>query len=68
MKKKGHETGLNLIGLAEIMSRNAFIDKSIIENYFDVQSDDINEAISKSVLLSLDILDGKIDAIDMKFE
>ncbi|MBI9008873.1 MAG: NAD(P)-dependent oxidoreductase [Tenericutes bacterium] len=66
-KKRGLEPGLNMVGLAEIMSRNAYIDKSYIDEY-NVPEDDIISAIEESVKLSLEVLDGLEDIIGMKAE
>jgi nucleoside-diphosphate-sugar epimerase len=64
-KKRGVESGLDFVGLAEIMTRNAYIDKKYIAEY-NVPADDIYLAIEESVKLSLDILNGKEDMIGMK--
>jgi dihydroflavonol-4-reductase len=66
--ERGIQPGLDLMGLAEIMTREAFIDKEIIVKEFGVENDDIDKAIGESVKLSLDVLDGKIQAIGMKAE
>ena len=66
-KKRGIESGLDLVGLAEIMTKNAFIDKSYIDE-FDVPEDDIYLAIDQSVKLSMDVIDGKEEMIEMKAE
>ena len=62
------EPGLDTAEFAKIFTKNLFIDKGTIVNQFDVQEDDIDKAIGESVQLSLDILDGKTDAVDMKAE
>jgi nucleoside-diphosphate-sugar epimerase len=66
-KKRGIESGLDLVGLAEIMTRNAYIEKENIAKY-NVPEDDILLAIEESVKLSMDVLDGKEEIIEMKAE
>ncbi|MFH1693075.1 MAG: NAD-dependent epimerase/dehydratase family protein [Bacillota bacterium] len=65
-QSKGIESGLDLLGLVQIMTRYAYIDKKLIEDAFDVQEDDIEEAIGQSVTLSMEVLKGKTKTIDMK--
>lgn len=67
-KIKGTEPGLDIMGLVKIMTSEAFIDKKTIVEEFGVESDDIDKAIGESVRLSLDILDGKKQTVDMKGE
>lgn len=64
-KKNGIDSGLDLVKLADIMTRNAFIDKKYIEAY-GVKEDDINKAIGESVKLSLEIINGAEDIVGMK--
>jgi len=63
-KKKGIESGLNLIELSKIMYREAFIDKKSIEEY-DIPDDDILKAIYDSVKLSYEVIKGKKEMIGM---
>ena len=63
--KRGVEPGLDLVELAEIMTRNAFIYRSSIHEY-NVPEDDIIVAIEESVKLSLEVLDGHNEIIGMK--
>ena len=67
-KKVGHEGGLNMVKFTDIMCANTFIDKSLGCEPLGVQPDDIDAAIGQSILLSLDILDGKAQTIGMKGE
>ncbi|HOO43747.1 MAG TPA: NAD(P)-dependent oxidoreductase [Bacillota bacterium] len=67
-KKNSIESGLDFSGLAEIMSRNAFIDPSFIKDELHVHEDNIEEAIAASVKLSLEIIEDKPDIVDMKAE
>lgn len=64
--KKGIEPGINMRGLAEIMTRNAFIDKRIIVDELGVESDNIDEAIGDSIKLCMDIMDNNSNVVDMK--
>lgn len=64
-KRKGIDSGLDLVKLADIMTRNAFIDKKYLEAY-DVKDDDIYQAIGESVKLSLEVLKGAEDVVGMK--
>ena len=64
----GHEGGLNMIKFTDIMCTNTFIDKNLGCVPLGVEPDDIDAAISESVKLSLQVLDGKTEAIDMKGE
>jgi dihydroflavonol-4-reductase len=67
-KSTGIEPGLDTAEFAKIFTKNLFIDKKTIVENFGVQPDDIDKAIGESVQLSLDILEGKTDAVDMKAE
>lgn len=53
---KGQESGLNIVKFVDLMTKNAYIDKSIIETSLDVQPDDINRAIKESVDVCMDII------------
>lgn len=63
-KSKGISSGLNLIKLSKIMSREAYIDKKYIDEY-DIPEDNIFEAIFESVKLSYDVIKGKKEMIGM---
>lgn len=67
-KEKGIEPGLDPIGLVEIMTRQAFIDKRTIVEELGVEGDDIDRAIGESVRLCMEVLDGKQQTISMKGE
>ncbi len=67
-KSAGIELGLDTAEFAKIFTKNLFIDKKTIVDHFGVQPDDIDKAIGESVQLSLDILEGKTHAVDMKAE
>lgn len=67
-KEKGIETGLDLMELVHIMTRQAYIDKETIIETFGVEPDDIDEAIGQSVKLSMDVLKGNKNIVDMKAE
>lgn len=67
-EKKGIQSGLDLMGLVEIMTRKAFIDKKTAVEELDVEGDDIERAIGESVRLSVEVLDGKRHPVDMKGE
>ena len=66
-KEQNLEPGLNMKYFPKLMTSKAFIDKQWIEA-LGVGPDDIDGAIGESVLLSLEILDGKKETIDMKAE
>ena len=65
-KRKRIESGLNFDSLAEIMSRKAFIDYTYIRDYLKVNDSDIESAIKDSVRLSLEVINGAEEIIDMK--
>lgn len=66
-KQENLEPGLNMKYFPKLMTSKAFIDKKWIEA-LGVAPDDIDGAIGESVLLSLEILDGKTKTVDMKGE
>ncbi len=66
-KQENLEPGLNMKYFPKLMTSKAFIDKKWIEA-LGVGPDDIDGAIGESVLLSLEILDGKTKTVDMKGE
>lgn len=59
MRKTGKESGLNMVNFSKAMSRNMFIDKSIIVNELGVTDDDIKAAMLDSVRLSMDFFMGQ---------
>lgn len=67
-KEKGLQPGLDPIGLVEIMTRQAFIDKKTMVEELGVEGDDIDRAIGESVRLCMEVLDGKQQTISMKGE
>lgn len=67
-EKKGIQSGLDLMGLVKIMTRKAFIDQETAVQELGVEADDIERAIGESVRLSLEILDGRRQTINMKGE
>lgn len=67
-EKKGIQSGLDLMGLVKIMTRKAFIDKETAVEELGIEDDDIDRAIGESVKLSMEILDGRRQTIDMKGE
>ncbi len=67
LQTKGLESGLDPVAFADVMCAEAFIDKSTIEK-LGVQPDDIETAIGDSVKLSMEILAGKAEAMEMRGE
>ncbi|HPJ01623.1 MAG TPA: NAD(P)-dependent oxidoreductase [Candidatus Limiplasma sp.] len=67
-QQQGIEGGLNLAKFPALQTRNQFIDKSLGCEPLGVTPDDIDQAIGQSVRLSLDVLDGKTEAVGMKAE
>ncbi len=67
-QEKGIESGLDLMELVNIMTRYAYIEQKYIVDAFDVDPDDIERAIGQSVSLSMDVINGKSEVIDMKGE
>lgn len=59
MRKSGKESGLNMVNFSKAMSRNMFIDKSVIVNELGVTDDNIKSAILDSVRLSMDSIKGQ---------
>ncbi|MDP2892045.1 MAG: NAD-dependent epimerase/dehydratase family protein [Bacillota bacterium] len=66
--RNGIEPGLDTVALAELMTARTFIDGSIIKQELGVTDDDIDSAIGDSVKLSMEIIDGKEKALEMKAE
>ncbi|MBE0600833.1 MAG: NAD(P)H-binding protein [Firmicutes bacterium] len=65
---KGIQGGLNLAKFPALQTRNQFIDKALGCEPLGVTPDDIDQAIGQSVVLSLDVLDGKAETVGMKGE
>lgn len=67
-KEKGIDSGLDLVAFADIQTKNAFIDKSIIQNELGVKEDDIDNAIGDSVKLCLEAISHNSKLMEMKAE
>lgn len=68
-KKRGIDSGLDMIKYTKIQCSELFIDKSLGCEPLGVQEDDIDAAIGESIKLCVDILDKKTtDVVDMKGE
>lgn len=65
-KEKGIEPGLEMVAFADLMCANLFIDRAEGCDALGVTEDDIEAAIGDSVELSIDVLRGAVDAVDMK--
>lgn len=65
LEKKGLQGGLDMVRFAPLMARKMFIDKELGSQRLGVQEDDIVRAITDSVKLSLDVLDGRDSLIEM---
>ena len=65
-KKRGIQSGLNFKGLAQIMTRKAYIDNKYLKTILKVKDDDIEKAIAESVNLSVRYLNKEVNLIDMK--
>ncbi len=68
LKKKGLETGLDYNHLADIMTREAFIDPAVGCAPLKLPPEDMKAAIGDSVRQCMDILHGRVQAIGMKGE
>ena len=66
-KKKGIQSGIDPVGLADIMCMNTWIDKKYCQAY-GVTDDDIKSAIFDSVKLSVHAYEGKQKLIEMRGE
>ena len=66
-KDKGIESGIDPVGLADIMCMNTFIDNKWAK-YLGATDDDIRAAIFDSVKLSVDAYKGNADLVGMKSE
>ncbi len=62
---RGVEPGMDLPRLADLMSRRAYIDPGEGAEPLGVQPDDIEAAIAESIRLSMDVLDGRVEAVGM---
>ena len=67
-KKRGIDSGLNMVAFKTLQCSNLFIDKSLGCEKLHVGEDDINKAIADSALLSKDVALKKIQVVDMKGE
>lgn len=67
-RKAGHEAGLHMVKFADLMCAATFIDKDLGCEPLGVEPDDIDAAIGESVRLSVDLIEGRTHAIDMKGE
>ncbi len=67
-KARNIEGGLNLLKFADLQCSELFIDPSLGSAPLGVQPDDIEQAIGDSINLSVEMLDNKIKAVDMKGE
>lgn len=67
-KDEGVDPGLNMVKFADMQCANLFIDKNEGAEFLGVTGDDIDAAIGDSVKLSLDVINHKIDAVEMKGE
>ena len=65
----GIDPGLDMVKFADLQLSNMFIDKELGCVPLGVEPDDIKAAISESMQLSKEIIDGKVaDTVDMKTE
>jgi nucleoside-diphosphate-sugar epimerase len=67
-EKAGHEGGLNMRRITDVMCSNAFIGREIASEALGVPPDDLDAAIGASVRLCLEVLDGKTRSVVMKGE
>ncbi|NLZ16064.1 MAG: NAD(P)-dependent oxidoreductase [Erysipelotrichaceae bacterium] len=67
-KKRGVDSGLNMIKFKVLQTSNLFIDKEEGCDKLGVKDDDIVKAISDSAILSADVALNKVKVIDMKAE
>ncbi len=69
-QKRNIESGLNLIELAEIMYRKAYLQKEDMQLIMKlgIPTDDIEEAIKESTKLSMEFLSNKSHFVSMKTE
>lgn len=67
-QKKNLEGGLNMVKFTELQCANQFIDKALGCVPLGVKPDDIDKAIGDSIRLCLEIMDKKVETLDMKGE
>jgi len=67
-KKHGLEGGVHMVKFSRLQCTKQFIDKSLGCEPLGVKPDDLDAAIGESVRLSLDILDKKVEVVEMKGE
>lgn len=67
-KLLGIQSGLDLVRFQNMMCEQLYIDKSLACDFLGVEPDDIDQAIGESVTLCLEIMDQKVDSIDMRGE
>lgn len=67
-KAKNIEGGLNMVKFTDLQCSELFIDKSLGCEPLGVQPDDIDRAIGDSIKLCVDVLDNKVQALNMKGE
>ena len=67
-KAQNIEGGLNIVKFTDLQCAELFIDKSLGCEPLGVQPDDIVRAIGASIMLCVDILDNKVQALNMKGE
>ena len=67
-KKHGLEGGVHMVKFARLQCTKQFIDKSLGCLPLGVTEDDLDAAIGQSVRLSLDILNNKTEAVEMRGE
>ena len=67
-EKKNLEGGLHMVKFTELQCSKQFIDKSLGCIPLGVEPDDIDKAIGDSIRLCLEIMDKKVETLDMKGE
>lgn len=67
-KKRGVDSGLEMVKFADLMCSNLFIDKSLGCEKLGVTDDDIDAAIGDSIRLSRDVALGRTRVLGMKGE
>ncbi len=67
-KNKNLEGGLNMVKFTDLMCSNLFIDRSEGCDFLGVTEDNIDAAIGESIRLSMEVLGGKAEVVDMKAE
>lgn len=64
----GHQGGLDMVRFTDLQTSELFIDRSLGSVPLGVTDDDLDAAIGQSVALSVAVLDGTAETIDMKGE